>query len=260
VGGGTRFQTMKPNGDIIDVTQGGIISSVNKSNGQKTELVRIDGANVKRISMATDNVGYVFSFKDGSTMNTYVTKNGWATYTPGGEVKIPQAGGYLSVSHVAAGHVIVTADGVNTMFETTDFGTTWTSKNLDLLNTFANRINPVAGSFFNSDKNYWLVSETGYVFWANNENPISTSSTTISISEEKNLFVYPNPASQTIQIQVGNNEISNIEIISLTGKKVLEQNLKTNNRIDISQLTNGIYLIQATSSNGQKITSKFIKN
>jgi photosystem II stability/assembly factor-like uncharacterized protein len=260
VGGGTRFQTMKPNGDIIDVNQGGIISTVNKSNGQKTELIRIEGANVKRISMATDNVGYVFSFKDGSTMNTYVTKNGWATYTPGGEVKIPQVGGYLSVSHVGPGHVIVTADGVNTTFETTDFGTTWTNKNLGLLNTFANRVNPVAGSHFNSTNKYWLVSETGYLFWANNEFSTPTSATKILAAQEKNLFVYPNPATQNINIQVKNMEIANIEIFNLRGQKVFKQNTPLSHPIDISSWGNEFYIVKLTSTNGQTAQTKFIKN
>jgi hypothetical protein len=260
VGGGTRFQTMKPNGDVIDVNQSGIISTVNKNNGQKTELLRIERANVRRISMATDNVGYVFSFKDGSTMNTYVTKDGWASYTLAGEVKIPQAGGYLSVSHVGPGHVIVTADGVNTTFETTDFGTTWTSKNLGLLNTFANRVNPVAGSHFSSPNKYWLVSETGYLFWANNEFSTPTSATKILAAKEKNLFVYPNPATQNINIQVKNMEIANIEIFNLRGQKVFQQNTPLSHPIDISSWGNEFYIVKLTSTNGQTAQTKFIKN
>jgi hypothetical protein len=78
---------------------------------------------------------------------------------------------------------------------------------------------------------------------------------------EKNpVSVYPNPASQTIQILAGNQELTKIEIFSLTGKIVLQQTLPQNNLIDISQLTNGVYLIHTTTTNGQKTTAKFIKN
>lgn len=78
--------------------------------------------------------------------------------------------------------------------------------------------------------------------------------------ENQSITVYPNPASQTIQIKTGNSEISTIAIISLTGKKVVEQILNADKQIDISHLNNGIYFIQATLANGQSTTSKFIKN
>lgn len=90
----------------------------------------------------------------------------------------------------------------------------------------------------------------------------SDPSTKIDFAErEKNtISIYPNPASQTIQIKAGNTKLSKIAIISLTGKKVLEQNPESDKQINISQLNNGVYFIQATLANGQSTTSKFIKN
>lgn len=78
--------------------------------------------------------------------------------------------------------------------------------------------------------------------------------------ENKSVTVYPNPASQTIQIQTGDLNISNIEIINLTGKKVFQKNIQQSESIDISTWSNGIYVLKTTTANGRISQTKFIKN
>lgn len=78
--------------------------------------------------------------------------------------------------------------------------------------------------------------------------------------ENNSITVYPNPASQTIQIKAGNNEISKIEIISLTGKVVFQQSTQTRDVIDVSNWGSGVYVVKTTLTDGQDYQSKFIKN
>lgn len=71
-----------------------------------------------------------------------------------------------------------------------------------------------------------------------------------------NISIYPNPAKTELNINVSQNDINELSISNLFGQVlIISQN---QNRIDISNLTNGIYII--TIKKGQnKYTKKFIK-
>jgi len=72
-----------------------------------------------------------------------------------------------------------------------------------------------------------------------------------------NFKVYPNPASDFVTIETNNVEISAVKIYDILGKNVLKQNELTNNRLDVSNLRNGIYFLKI-ESNGNSITKKLI--
>jgi len=82
---------------------------------------------------------------------------------------------------------------------------------------------------------------------------------TLGLSEEINLSfsIYPNPATDILSIQ--NAENSNLEIIDLTGKTVLNITNYNGSDISINQLMNGIYLVKLTK-NGVTGTNLFLKN
>ena len=86
---------------------------------------------------------------------------------------------------------------------------------------------------------------------------IYTYTKDISISDA--IFVYPNPTSGEINF----NDITNLKsysILDLTGR-VLIDNTKISEQIDLSFLPQGIYLITIVTSTGNKNTSKiFISN
>lgn len=71
--------------------------------------------------------------------------------------------------------------------------------------------------------------------------------------------IYPNPSNDYINIQVGENEnrIQSIEITDLLGKKVYQS--KFENRINISNLNQGVYFITLISNENEKFTKKIIK-
>lgn len=83
---------------------------------------------------------------------------------------------------------------------------------------------------------------------------------TTGINETSNLkpagILFPNPAQSEITLKI-NATISNIEILDFRSSVVLVSEEKT---IDISGLPSGIYIAKITTSTGELITSKFVKN
>jgi hypothetical protein len=76
-----------------------------------------------------------------------------------------------------------------------------------------------------------------------------------SISKVKSLKLYPNPATDYIQLETSNN--IEVYIYSLSGQLVMQKNNSTN-RIDISSLTSGQYLIKTIDENKTTV-NQFIK-
>ncbi len=75
----------------------------------------------------------------------------------------------------------------------------------------------------------------------------------------KNTFtIFPNPASITLKIALpSNKKIYKVTIIDVTGRTVLNNNSTQNNTIDISNLSNGIYMLSLRIDGGN-YNQKFI--
>lgn len=78
------------------------------------------------------------------------------------------------------------------------------------------------------------------------------------------IHLYPNPAKEHFMIAVGKNEkVFSLEIIDLTGKKILEQRFNNNDAIygpvNISQTPSGIYLCRLYTSYGVITQKLFIR-
>ncbi len=82
---------------------------------------------------------------------------------------------------------------------------------------------------------------------------------------ENNIFdkiftVGPNPSNGFINIErSGKAEFQSATVYSLTGKMVYKSSLKKKNTINISNLTNGTYMLVIVSENGDVFTKKIIK-
>lgn len=72
--------------------------------------------------------------------------------------------------------------------------------------------------------------------------------------------VYPNPASDLLNIKLGNSmaELKNIEIFDLNGRLVLSPSA-TNNTISVKNLSTGTYILLLKTTDGKKYTQKFLK-
>ena len=70
--------------------------------------------------------------------------------------------------------------------------------------------------------------------------------------------LYPNPATTEINVST-DVEISSVEVFNVIGKRVMSTSNLSENKIDVSNLTNGIYILRISSGNSF-ITKKFVKN
>ncbi|WP_374542983.1 T9SS type A sorting domain-containing protein [Flavobacterium sp.] len=82
----------------------------------------------------------------------------------------------------------------------------------------------------------------------------STLSTTTFGENKNNLVLYPNPSSDVFRIKSDENEKLKINIYSLQGQLVHQGNYQSDEDINVSNLSSGLYLVQV---NG--LTIKFSK-
>jgi endonuclease/exonuclease/phosphatase family metal-dependent hydrolase len=74
------------------------------------------------------------------------------------------------------------------------------------------------------------------------------------------LKIYPNPTNKILNIEIENSTFSNIELFDIYGKLI--QTFEINNTtktINIEHLNLGVYFIQISNNEGNKITQKLIK-
>jgi len=74
-----------------------------------------------------------------------------------------------------------------------------------------------------------------------------------------NINIYPNPTSDKLYIKKDNLYNYNIQVLSISGKVLIEKNLYKKNVVDISNIEKGMYLIKfINNENHHEIIKKFI--
>ena len=68
--------------------------------------------------------------------------------------------------------------------------------------------------------------------------------------------VYPNPSNSIVHVTSVEAKIETIQIISLDGREIQSV---SDSKIDISALSNGIYLLQVKTTEGKTGTKKIVK-
>jgi glucose/arabinose dehydrogenase len=89
---------------------------------------------------------------------------------------------------------------------------------------------------------------------------IDTSQLATTSFEKNGFSMFPNPAKSEFFVRSNeNNPISKVQLFDLTGKLLLTQDIENSEKsISTSGLTKGIYLVSATSKNGNQASSKLI--
>jgi PKD repeat protein len=83
--------------------------------------------------------------------------------------------------------------------------------------------------------------------------------TSITSSASENLAIYPNPASNLIQINVKNGDAQKFSLISATGSLVLQQNVVgTQNQLDLSSVAAGSYFLVVENAQGIRTSAKLL--
>jgi len=74
------------------------------------------------------------------------------------------------------------------------------------------------------------------------------------------ISVYPNPASTLVNV-ISGVEIRNVKLVNFVGQVVLEQNVDANSvRLDVSNLTTGIYFVKVETTSGAVVTKRITVN
>ena len=96
------------------------------------------------------------------------------------------------------------------------------------------------------------------IFKSNNTSSVFDFSSNETKNEDL-LSIYPNPAQSFINVELNSkNSIYDVKIIDLMGKTVYSSDNLLNNRIDISSLETGNYIIVVNSEEGKQL-GKFVK-
>ena len=111
---------------------------------------------------------------------------------------------------------------------------------------------------------WWNVSPLYPVLQLNSNGAIylkpATTTGINALSDNNNkLNIYPNPIADKINIQIYNNEPSEIIIYDLSSRKLLEQTFTNTTTINTEQLAKGMYLYEVRSENGIIKKGKVIK-
>ncbi|MEO8932880.1 MAG: T9SS type A sorting domain-containing protein, partial [Xanthomarina sp.] len=86
---------------------------------------------------------------------------------------------------------------------------------------------------------------------------VTPSTLSISQFNASTFNVYPNPTSTGfVNITSKSNESMQVAVFDILGKQILNQTVN-NNRLDVSTLTTGVYILKI-SQNGQAITKKLV--
>ena len=104
-------------------------------------------------------------------------------------------------------------------------------------------------------------NETLYLDITNTNGDLATFfTTTLSNTNLENLdfSIYPNPTSNLLHIDTNYSGISKVEIFDEQGKQVMQVSSVSLREIDVSQLTNGMYFLKVSTSDGN-LTRKFVK-
>jgi|26BtaG_2_1085354.scaffolds.fasta_scaffold00230_3 hypothetical protein len=88
-----------------------------------------------------------------------------------------------------------------------------------------------------------------------------TTNPTASVSKNEianNVRVYPNPSRNFLNVETNNMTVTSLQFYNILGATVYTQNGLLNNKVDISTLASGVYLMKINSGD-QSVTKKIIK-
>lgn len=211
-----------------------------------TDTVRID-----------DFVVYSGTYDDSApsdpTAGTYANNSGTATIgwaAPAGGV---DAGGYVVFKYTT----MPNADNDPNQNGIYQFASTTTNGTGGLTGTVVYIGADTSFTDTFSTGNYYKIYAVDKAFNYSNELLVSDATLGLDTNTVLDFKIYPNPASDIITIESNNTELTSIAVYDILGKEVLSQKELKNNRIDVSNLNNGVYFLKI-NANRNSITKKII--
>ncbi|AFU70267.1 secreted DNA-specific endonuclease I with Por secretion system C-terminal sorting domain [Psychroflexus torquis ATCC 700755] len=127
----------------------------------------------------------------------------------------------------------------------------------DPVDDFEMNRNNIAYTWQNNRNPFIDYPELASYLWGNNQGEVWNQSLSVTQNMTEEMLIYPNPASNYIQLQ-GILKDSLIQMYSMTGKKVLETKVNSGDRIAL-ELSAGVYLVRVMC-NSKVMTKKLIIN
>ncbi len=97
---------------------------------------------------------------------------------------------------------------------------------------------PTMGTKLSLDN--WKISVSGYNLATDNVSAVLTS-------------IFPNPATDFVNVAIEGDEVASVNVLSLDGKVVSTQ---TSSKVDVSGLTSGVYFLNITTASGKTTIEK----
>ena len=241
------------NGDIIwfGTNKGRIFKSTDKGltwTVSQSPITDFGGATVSG-SFGFKDANNGLLVKNSTPPLLYNTTNGGTTWTA---VTYTGILGGNDLAYIPGTNTVVTVGAVGTDNSTSysnNNGLTWTQVQSGTQVTtikFKNAAVGIGGGFTTSATVGGAYKYTGTQLGLNDFNTTK-------------LAIWPNPAKDNIQFSGA--DITEVRVFDLLGKQVLLQNLNVGtSTVDISSLKNGIYMVQASDTNGATSTVKLVKN
>lgn len=217
------------------------------SNWNEIVIDEVDGNSwisddYRSVAFPSQNIGLVTH--ESGILKTLDTGNTWSEIKPVGL----NVGFYSqSILALSTDNYILVGSGnsfeFHKLYETFDGGNTWVAS----ANTVENIFDVACSSIY-----CFAVGSNGTVYRREN--------ITNSLSEnpdEEVISIFPNPSKDVLSI-VYEKEIAEVRIYDASSK-LLHSLTHSSGIIEVSHLNSGLYIIELISENGEKITSKFMK-
>ncbi|MGB6269112.1 MAG: endonuclease, partial [Olleya sp.] len=226
------------------------------SSNKALEIANFTGANITNLSdyeirlSSNGNAAWtnIYNFTSSASISNndvYVVANGGLAVCTGvvdnANNSITGFNGNDAIGLFKNGALI---DIIGTLGNNTDFA----------VNTTLVRNANIAGGNTVFDSNEWTS------FASNTCDNLGQHSQSLSISEvnKKEFKIYPNPVNGNL-LTIENSQNTRFEIYNILGKKILTGTITpNNNKVSVSSLSNGVYILKLNNNNGS-VTKKLIK-
>lgn len=121
-----------------------------------------------------------------------------------------------------------------------EFGTTFNKAPVE-----SNIFEKIDGNWKNTDKTFFYYS--------------GVTSANVYTKEQARILMYPNPSSDKVSFTWdGNFERLNLQIFQITGTKILERELTSNEQVSITDLNRGIYFVKLNNGKQEVYSGKLL--
>ncbi len=244
-------------------------TAVNPTAVHKTDVSTVDFG-IKYYKDSTESDYMVVKMFEGATLNheLFDTKK---VYNE--NLNLSAYGTTDSVQLTASCIPFVTSETrVKLNVEATEIGTyNFDFKNMDnfqsnitvsLFDRYTNKTTDVR-----KNTKYTFEMGAGVNQWGNNRfelilNLDKTGVDEFSLLNKTQMLVYPNPATDVLNINISNANFKNSEIVvyNISGTEVIKTNMEANNAaLNIETLSAGVYFVKVSNQNGFNKTVKFVK-